>query len=100
VGISPGIFTFGRKPMNRVTGIGTSLVLLAAGAILAFAVDVDAEGFNLNTIGWILMGVGLLGLVLSLLLASSPVRDRTVVTDTGVDSVAPTRERVIERERY
>ena len=54
--------------MNRVTGIGTSLVLLAAGAILAFAVDVDADGFNLNTIGWILMGIGLLGLILTLLI--------------------------------
>jgi hypothetical protein len=86
--------------MNRVTGIGTSLVLLAAGAILAFAVDVDADGFNLNTIGWILMGVGLLGLVLSLLLASTPVRDRTVVTDTAADTAMPTRERVIERERF
>jgi hypothetical protein len=86
--------------MNRVTGIGTSLVLLAAGAILAFAVNVDADGFNLNTIGWILMGVGLLGLVLSLLLASTPVRDRTVVTDTAADTATPTRERVIERERF
>ena len=86
--------------MNRVTGIGTSLVLLAAGAILAFAVDVDTEGFNLNTIGWILMGVGLLGLILSLLLASTSVRDRTVVTDTASDAALPTRERVIERERF
>ena len=85
--------------MNRVTGIGTSLVLLAAGAILAFAVNVDADGFNLNTIGWILMGIGLLGLILTMLVASTPVRDRTVVTDTA-DPVMPTRERVIERERF
>ena len=85
--------------MNRVTGIGTSLVLLAAGAILAFAVDVDADGFNLNTIGWILMGIGLLGLFLTLLIASTPVRDRTVVTDTA-DPAMPTRERVVERERF
>jgi hypothetical protein len=85
--------------MNRVTGIGTSLVLIAAGAILAFAVSVDTEGFNLNTIGWILMGVGVLGLILSLLLASAPARDRTVVTDSA-DPAMPTRERVIERERF
>ena len=40
--------------------------LLAVGAVLAFAVEVEAEGFNLNTIGIILMIVGALGLVLTL----------------------------------
>ena len=39
-------------------GIGVSLLLLAIGAILTFAVEVTTEGFNINTIGVILMVVG------------------------------------------
>ena len=52
-------------------GIGVSLFLLAAGAILTFAVHVTTEGFNLNTMGVILMIVGGVGLLLSLLLWGS-----------------------------
>jgi hypothetical protein len=47
-------------------GIGTSLVLIAAGAILRFAVSVTTTGFNLHTIGVILMIIGAVGLVISL----------------------------------
>lgn len=52
-------------------GISMSIFLLAAGAILAFAVDVTTEGVNLNTIGVILMVVGGIGLLFSLLFWSS-----------------------------
>jgi hypothetical protein len=52
-------------------GIGVSLFLIAVGAILAFAVSVTASGFDINTIGVILMVVGGLGLLLSLLFWSS-----------------------------
>ncbi len=52
-------------------GIGTSLVLIAIGAILDFAVTVHTNGFNINTIGLILMIVGAVGLVLSLLFWNS-----------------------------
>lgn len=48
-------------------GIGASLFLTAIGAILAFAVDVETEGFNLNTIGIILLIVGIIGIVLSMI---------------------------------
>ena len=50
-------------------GIGTSLVLIAIGAILRFAITVSstAHGFNIHTIGVILMIVGVIGLVISLL---------------------------------
>jgi hypothetical protein len=47
-------------------GLGTSIVLIAVGAILRFAVTVTTTGFNLHTIGVILMIVGAVGLVLSL----------------------------------
>ena len=44
-------------------GIGTSLVVFAVGAILRFAVTVHTTGFNVHTIGVILMIVGVVGLV-------------------------------------
>ena len=52
-------------------GIGVSIFLLAVGAILAFAVDISAEGVNLDTVGVILMIVGGIGLLASLLFWSS-----------------------------
>lgn len=52
-------------------GIGISVFLLAVGAILTFAVEVTAEGVNLDTVGVILMIVGALGLLMSMLFWSS-----------------------------
>lgn len=52
-------------------GIGVSLFLLAIGAILTFAVEVEAEGFSIDTVGVILMIVGGIGLLLSLMFWSS-----------------------------
>jgi hypothetical protein len=81
-------------------GIGTSIFLLAVGAILTYAVDVDTEGVNLDTIGVILMIVGIIGILLSLLFWNSwggfgrrdvVVQDRDYVT-TG------RRRRVIEED--
>ena len=48
-------------------GIGTSLVLIAIGAVLRFAVSVSPHGFSVHTIGVILMIVGIIGLLISLL---------------------------------
>ena len=48
-------------------GVGTSIFLIAVGAILDFAVKVNSSNFNVNTIGLILMIVGAIGLVLSLI---------------------------------
>ena len=47
--------------------IGTSIVLIAAGAILKYAVTVDFDTVDLQVVGTILMIVGLLGLAISLL---------------------------------
>jgi hypothetical protein len=52
-------------------GISTSLVLIAAGAILKWAVSATASGVNLHTVGVVLMIVGAVGLVLSLIFWSS-----------------------------
>ncbi|GAB2579819.1 hypothetical protein Aab01nite_55890 [Paractinoplanes abujensis] len=59
-------------------GIGGSIFLLALGAILAFAVNADISGIDINIIGWILMAAGLVGLVITLWFWNS--RRRTVVT--------------------
>jgi len=48
-------------------GIGVSIFLLALGAILAFAVDFQASGIDINTVGVILMVVGAIGLATSFL---------------------------------
>ena len=47
--------------------IGTSLLLIAVGAILKYAVTADVSGIDIQTVGVILMLVGILGLILSLL---------------------------------
>jgi hypothetical protein len=65
-------------------GIGTSLFLIAVGAILYFAVDATISGLEITTIGIILMVVGVIGLVISLFFLSSARRapaERTVVRD-------------------
>lgn len=64
--------------------LGTSLFLLAVGAILKFAVSDSIEGVDLSTVGLILMIVGVLGLLLALFLMNRDPR--------GGD-------RVVERER-
>jgi hypothetical protein len=52
-------------------GIGVSLLLVAAGAILIWGVTGEASGLDVDAIGVILMIVGLAGLVLSLVFWSS-----------------------------
>ena len=52
-------------------GIGTSIFLIAVGAILNYAVSVQTEGVNLHTVGVILMIVGAIGVLLSLIFWSS-----------------------------
>jgi hypothetical protein len=68
-------------------GLGVSLFLIAAGAILTWAVNASVSGIEINTIGVILMVVGIIGLVLSIIFWSSwggpgyASRRRTIVDD-------------------
>lgn len=71
-------------------GIGVSLLLMAAGAILVWAVNATVSGLELQTIGWILLAVGAVGALLSLIFwstwggvgtADGPRGRRTVVRD-------------------
>jgi hypothetical protein len=49
-------------------GVPVSLILIAVGAILAFAIHQDPNpSVDIDVVGWILMTVGLVGLLLSLL---------------------------------
>jgi hypothetical protein len=52
-------------------GLGVSILLIAAGAILAFAVNATVSGVDIHTIGWILLIVGIVGAVLSMIFWSS-----------------------------
>jgi hypothetical protein len=52
-------------------GVTTSLILIALGAILIWAVEVTVAGVNLVTVGWILLVVGVIGALLSLVFWSS-----------------------------
>ena len=75
-------------------GIGVSIFLLAVGAILTFAIDVSANGVNLDTIGIILMVVGGIGLLAALVLTDSgPWRRREIVEDAPEDVVVRRRRR-------
>jgi beta-lactamase regulating signal transducer with metallopeptidase domain len=65
-------------------GIGSSLFLIAAGAILYFAVNADISGLEISTVGLILMVIGIVGLAISLYLLTSARRDRVVVRDRDV----------------
>jgi hypothetical protein len=70
-------------------GIGVSLLLIAVGAVLAFAVHVTGHGFNIHTIGIILLVVGAIGALISIIFWSSwggiGGRDTTVVRDRIVE---------------
>ena len=69
-------------------GIGTSLFLLALGAILKFAVTASVSGIKLETVGVILMVAGALGLVLTLIWSAAVARRR------------PRDEMLVTREPY
>ena len=75
-------------------GIGVSIFLIALGAILAFAVSAEVSGLDVQTVGWILLAVGVVGLVLSMIFWSSwggpaGMRRRTTYVDDGPPANPP-----------
>lgn len=78
-------------------GIGTSIFLIAIGAILRFAVTATVSGIELQTVGTILMVVGVVGLLISLLYVTIWSDRRR---DTVVDRPAAPADREIVRDRY
>ena len=75
-------------------GIGASIFLIAAGAILAFAVNASISGVNIDIVGWILMGAGVLGLIITLAMYGPRRRSvRTVQQTTAQDGTHTYDER-------
>lgn len=59
-------------------GIGASIFLIVAGAILTFALNLEVGGVNLDVVGWILMVGGVIGLIFTTLIWGP--RHRSAVT--------------------
>jgi hypothetical protein len=83
-------------------GTGVSIVLIAVGAVLAWAVSASTSGVNVHTVGYILLVVGIVGLLLSMVFWSSWAgpgyfsRRRTMVE--GRPAAAGDRRTVVEEE--
>ena len=65
-------------------GIGTSIFMIAIGAILYFAVNASISGLEIATIGLILMILGIVGLLISLYLTSMASRRGAAPVDRPV----------------
>ncbi len=84
-------------------GIGFSILLLAVGAILTFAVDATLAGLDIRVVGIILMAAGALGVILTMVVFT-PRRNRSVTSTHSVEGagtpVDPTvgATRVVDRE--
>lgn len=78
-------------------GIGFSILLLAVGAILAFAVHATVAGVDIHVVGWILMAAGALGLIFTAAVFA-PRRQRTVVATRTVAASPADPQVVAERE--
>ena len=75
--------------------IGTGIVLFVIGAILVFAVNIDTGQFvNLDVVGYILMGAGLVVLIIGLVMLT---RRRQAVTTSRTGTDAVSGERVQQR---
>lgn len=70
--------------------IGSGIALFVIGAILAFAVNVRVEWVDLQLIGYILMGAGVLVFLIGIVLLARR-RQTETVTRTAVDPVAGER---------
>ena len=76
-------------------GFGVGLILTAVGAILAWAITASPNGVNVHAIGYILLVVGIVGMLVSLVFWSSWAgpgyfTGRRAYVD---DDVAPVRRR-------
>ena len=88
-------------------GTGVSLLLIAVGAVLAWAVNATTSGINIHTVGYILLVVGIVGLALSMIFWSTWAGPgyftggggrRRTVTETGPGT---NRRTIVEdEERY
>jgi uncharacterized protein DUF6458 len=83
-------------------GFGVGLILTAVGAILAWAVTANTSGFNVHTVGYILLVVGIVGMLISLIFWSSWAGPgyfgRRTYVDDGADVPVRRRRRIIDED--
>ncbi len=82
-------------------GIGAGIFLIAVGAILTFATNWTVSGVDLHAVGWVLMIVGVLGLILFFAFWNGRRRRPsapTVVTERSVTD-RPVVDRPVTTER-
>ena len=82
-------------------GVAVSLIIAAVGLVLALAVHPASQGsIDVNTVGWILFLVGLIGFIIDLLLWSSwgpgYMRNNTTYVERRASVYPPRRRRVVE----
>lgn len=75
-------------------GIGSGIFLFVVGAIIAFALNVQVEWANLDLIGYLLMGAGIVVFLISLVMVMK--KRSSTETVRHVDSGGG--ERVTQRE--
>jgi hypothetical protein len=85
-------------------GLGTSIVVFAIGAVMRFAVTASTTGFNIHTVGVILMIVGAVGFLLSLAFWSSwggfgGYSRRSTAYSNGAPTAGYGTRTVVEEER-
>lgn len=84
--------------MNRGAGLmGFGVVLVVVGAILEFAVTASARGFNIHTVGVILLLVGIVSFVVGLALMISGGSRRSI-TREDVRNTPSGQERTVEQK--
>jgi len=76
-------------------GIGLGVFLIIVGAVLAFGVKANLNDFDLTTIGYILIGGGVLVILLSLLVLMPRTRR---ARSTAITTDAYGRQGVVERD--
>jgi hypothetical protein len=79
-------------------GIGGSIFLLALGAILAFAVNADISGLDINVVGYVLMLAGLIGLAITLWFWNSRRRPAVVQREQVVSNDPAYRDGEVVQE--
>jgi hypothetical protein len=79
-------------------GIPVSLIVIAIGAILAFAVTGTSSAVDIPTVGWILMAAGFIGLLLSLVMWDTWAGGGYWRRRTYVDGPPPPGRRRVVRE--
>jgi Na+/proline symporter len=77
-------------------GIGAGILLIAIGAILAFAVNWHVSGLDLQVVGWILMVVGVFGVVLFFTFWNRRSGARVVTERRAYDEPVVTERRVYD----